>query len=232
MALTGFATSAQELKARGVIQARAQTTLATELVAKVKNLPIAEGQRFREGDVLVDFDCGRYRAEYAAARAAAKAERALSDQARTLKKFRAGGKTAVIVGEAKADRAAAEARALEITIQQCEIKAPYPGRVVEWLVQQHELPSANQPLIKIVDDSQLEVETLIPSKWLRWLKTGANFKFDVDETGKSYNVRVKQIAAVVDPVSQRIRIKAEFVSDSDNVLAGMSGVARFNPETE
>jgi hypothetical protein len=33
----------------------------------------------------------------------------------------------------------------------------------------------------------LELEFIVPSAWLRWLKTGYAFSVAVDETGKSYH---------------------------------------------
>ncbi len=59
------------------------------------------------------------------------------------------------------------------------------------------------------------------------MEKGLVFEFHVDEIQKSYQARVVQIGAIVDPVSQTVSIKGTFAEQVD-VLAGMSGSARFN----
>lgn len=226
----GFpAVAAQDAKltARGVVLPNATNTLAVDLVARVTQIPFRDGQRFRQGDTLVAFNCSRYLAQHKAAKANHKAEEALFRQAKTLKNFNAGGATAVSVSAAKAERAAAEAEAIAITVKQCEIKAPYSGRIVERLVEPFDLPSANEPLLKIVDDSRLEIELLVPSQWLQWIEAGSEFEFVIEEAGATFPCKVTQIAAIVDPVSQTIKISGEFVEEPKDVLPGMSGLARF-----
>lgn len=59
---------------RGVLRARSQAVLASELSGRVTELPYAEGQSFSKGDVLVRFDCSAYQAQANAAAAAVRAD--------------------------------------------------------------------------------------------------------------------------------------------------------------
>ena len=52
-----------DLPARGVIRPVHKATIATDLLARVSELPLKEGDRFAAGDLLVAFDCRRYEAE-------------------------------------------------------------------------------------------------------------------------------------------------------------------------
>ena len=67
----------------------------------------------------------------------------------------------------------------------------------------------------------------MPSKWLRWLKVGSPFRVLIDETGRRYNARVTIIGARVDPASQSVEVLGEFNEKPADLLAGMSGAARF-----
>jgi multidrug efflux pump subunit AcrA (membrane-fusion protein) len=84
-----------------------------------------------------------------------------------------------------------------------------------------------QELISILDDSHLKLELYVPSKWLSWLETGTAFKVQIDETGKTYPATVTALGAKVDPVSHSVEITAEIQGSYAELLAGMSGVARF-----
>ena len=67
--------AASERQARGVLRARDQAVLASELAGRITEMPFAEGQHFRKDEVLVRFDCGAYQAQLNAVQAAARAAR-------------------------------------------------------------------------------------------------------------------------------------------------------------
>ena len=50
-----------ELTSRGVVRARAEAVIATDLNARIVALPFRKGDRFKKGDTLVEFDCRRYK---------------------------------------------------------------------------------------------------------------------------------------------------------------------------
>lgn len=67
----------------------------------------------------------------------------------------------------------------------------------------------------------------VPSAWLAWLERGTAFEVNIDETRKSYAATVTELGARVDPVSQTLPVKAVINGRHEELLAGMSGVARF-----
>ncbi|MDD2762058.1 MAG: HlyD family efflux transporter periplasmic adaptor subunit, partial [Methylomonas sp.] len=109
----------------------------------------------------------------------------------------------------------------------CQIQAPWAGRVVETLAHAHETVAPGKELLRILDDSKLEIDVLVPSKWLSSLKVGTPFRFKVDETGKEYAAKITELGARVDPVSQTIRLTGSLDNQDADLLAGMSGSAAF-----
>jgi multidrug efflux pump subunit AcrA (membrane-fusion protein) len=78
-----------------------------------------------------------------------------------------------------------------------------------------------------LDDTSLEIELVLPSSSLSWLKRKAPFTFTVDETRKGYQARVKEIGANVDAASQTVKVTGVFDAFPTEVLSGMSGSAKF-----
>lgn len=212
---------------RGVISALDQASLSTELSARVVKIGFREGEAFQKGDLLVAFDCERYRAEQQSAESVALEMRLTLESNEQLQKFRAVGKHDVEISRARLDKAEAEARALKARLGQCEIMAPYDGRVAEIAVNLYEWPQAGKPFLRIVSDARLEIEIIVPSRWLSWMATGAQLSFKVDETGRDYPAKVVRLGAAVDAVSQMVKVFAVFEKPVDDVLPGMSGTAHF-----
>lgn len=114
-----------------------------------------------------------------------------------------------------------------IRVNQCKIKAPYSGRVIEVAINEHETVPADKEILSILNDRDLEIELIVPSNWLNWLTVEESFSFMIDETGKILDAKVSKIGAVVDPVSQTIKLTGKFSGDISGVLSGMSGTAQF-----
>ena len=219
---------AESIPVRGLLKPLHEATLSSEILATIVDLPVKEGKRFKKGDVLVRFNCARYQAEQAAARAEYNARKKTSDNNAELATYNAAATLQVEVSAAETAKASAQMEAAQAILNGCVIRAPWSGRVVETLAHPHETVAPSKELLRILDDSTLEVEVLAPSKWLTKLKVGTPFRFLVDETGKDYPAKVTILGARVDPVSQTIRLTGSLVKKDDSLLAGMSGSAHFD----
>jgi membrane fusion protein, multidrug efflux system len=213
---------------RGLLKPLHEATLSSGILAKIIDLPVKESKRFKKGDVLVRFDCARYKAEQAAARAEYVARKKTSDNNAELATYNAAAPLQVDVSAAETAKASAQVEVTGAIINDCVIHAPWNGRVVEALAHPHETVAPGKELLRILDDSVLEVDILAPSKWLNTLKLGMSFRFLVDETGKEYSAKVTSLGARVDPVSQTIRLSGSLVNQDAKLLAGMSGSAHFD----
>lgn len=212
---------------RGVVRAVDQAQISTDLMARVQKIGFRTGEAFKKGDLLIAFDCERYRAEAQSADAIWREMKLTLNSNEQLEKFRAVGKHDVEISKARVDKAEADARSLSARVTQCDIFAPYDGRVADLSINVHEQPQPNSTFLSIVGEGKLEIELIVPSTWLTWLKVGGTFDFAIDETNHQYAGRVTRIGASVDAVSQMVKVIAVFDAPVTDVLPGMSGSAQF-----
>lgn len=215
---------------RGIINPSSESTVASKMTARIIAMPYGEGQSFPSGALLARFDCSQISAELNAARAATAAYRKTYETNVELDLYEAVGKNEVAVSKANLGKAEAEANAVASQLSDCEVRAPFAGKVVEQIARNKEIAASGQPLLKIQSGREVEMELIVPSKWLTWLEPGATFAFTIDETGNVIRGRVKRFGASVDPVSKTIRVIGLVTERSGLVLAGMSGTARFDDQ--
>lgn len=213
---------------RGILRSLNESTIATELAARITGLPFKESQRFAKGDLLIEFECDKHRADLKAATAEFRGHKIAYENSRNLQSLRAAGGLDVALAQAQADKAAAAVEAAEVRVKQCTILAPYDGRIVDLLTHAHDMSAPNAPLMRIIDDQNLEIDLIVPSHALKWLKEGAAFAFQVDETGATVAAKVLRIGAAVDPVSQTVKLSGAMTGPAAGILPGMSGTAVFN----
>jgi membrane fusion protein (multidrug efflux system) len=176
--------------------------------------------------VLVEFDCARPSAEARAAHAQMMIQAKNVETNVELDKFNSIGTNDLAISRSQFDKAKAEHEALTAQLADCRITAPFNGRVVETVARNHEAVAVSQPLLKVVDTGDMEIDLIVPSAWLQWLKPGSGFEFKVDETGQVYGGQVQRINAAVDPVSKTVKIVGRF-KGRGTILPGMSGTGHF-----
>lgn len=219
--------SASTSEVRGVLRARSQAVLASELAGRVVAVPYAEGQRFAKGDVLVKFDCSAYQAQQNAANASVRAAREELQNKQQLAALNSVGRFEVSLAEARQAQAQAEAQVYQVQVQRCQVKAPFDGQVVARKVQAHESVASGAPLLEIVDNRSLEIHLLVPSRWLGRLKPEQAFSFVPDETGVPIDAVIKRLGARIDEGSQTLLLIGSLPANTPGLLAGMSGTAHF-----
>lgn len=217
----------QEIRAQ--LSAVNYTTIASELAARVQELPFKEGQAFKKDQVIVAFECTTQQAQFQKSKAAlAIAER----NYKTNKQLLALGSVGRVTYEnsySEYEKAKAENDELSAVMARCNILAPYNGLVVEQKVRAQQFVQVGQLLVDILDNSALELEFVAPSKWSAWLVEGYKFNIRLDETGKEYPARITRVNGKIDPVSQTIKAAAVIDGDFKELSPGMSGVLLIDP---
>lgn len=211
----------QEIRAQ--LSPRRFTTLAAELGAKVNHISVREGERFKAGQVLIVLDCSLQSAQLNKARATlSAAEKAYAANHR-LAELNSVGKLELETSQSEVAKAKADVSLMSTTLSKCQIAAPFAGRVSEQKVREQQFVQPGQGILEILDDSALELEFIVPSRWMAWLKGGYRFQVKIDETGNTYPAKVIRLGAKVDPVSQSVKTIAVIDGQFPDLIAGMSG---------
>ncbi|MEY4977645.1 MAG: hypothetical protein RIQ97_2840 [Pseudomonadota bacterium] len=217
----------QEIRAQLLPQR--YTTLAAEVGARIASLPLPEGSRFARGQLLLAFDCSLQQAQLLKAQAEVAQAQATYRSNQRLAELNSVGQLELETSRAQLDRAQAEVQGQQTLLSKCEIKAPFDGRIAEQKAREQQFVQPGQPVLDILDDRVLELEFLVPSSWLVWLKVGHGLKVRIDETRKTYPARFVRIGARVDAVSQSIKVVAAIDGQYPELMAGMSGRIQVSP---
>lgn len=215
--------SLEQREIRAQLAPHRYTTLAAEIGAKINRLPVVEGGAFKAGQNLVSFDCSLQQAQLNKARASLSGAETTWAANKRLAELNSIGKVELDISEAEVLKTKSEVATMATMLNKCSISAPFTGRVAEQKVREQQYVQPGQAILDIIDDSVLEIEFLVPSKWLAWIKPGYAFQVSIDETRKSYPAKVQRIGARVDPVSQSVKLVATISGKFPELIAGMSG---------
>lgn len=214
---------------RAQLLPRRYTTIAAEIGAKINRLPVPEGGSFRAGQLLASFDCTVQQAQLQKAQAELEGAEQSYKSNQRLAELNSVGQLELDLSKAAVSKARADWNSNQALLSKCSINAPFSGRVAEQKAREQQYVQPGQPLLDILDDSVLELEFLVPSRWLSWLRSGGKFQVQIDETGKSYPAKFTRIGARVDPISQSVKVAAAIDGHYPELIAGMSGRVQVTP---
>ena len=213
---------------RALLIAHRQAVISSQVSARIQTIHVQDGDRFKQDDILISFTCDAQTASLQSALAKQKQYQLTHDANVELRKDDAVSKLDVALSEAKLEESQANVAYARVQRQKCNVVAPYDGRVAKVEVNEHESVEIGGPLITILDDTQLEMTLHLPSSWVTSVSMGVKFQVSIDETGKVYDASVIRVSPKIDPTSRTFEVTAQIVGQQNDLLAGMSGDARFN----
>ncbi len=216
-------------KLRAQITSKKHTTLGAAMTGQIDKLTVREGQYFKDGAILVQFDCALQQAQLEKASAQMAEAKNNYEGSKQMAAHNAIGAIELKNSRIAIDKAEADLSYLDVMVSRCTIKAPYAGSVGRQLAREKEIVQSGQPLLEIQDSEVLELEFLVPSKWLSWLTPGYQFQVNIEDTGRKYPVKLKFTSARVDPMSQTVRAVAVINGKFEELLPGMSGWLELEP---
>ncbi len=223
-----FAQDAQEIQVEAVLVPQQVTVVSSSRDGRIKAIHVDNGDTFKKGDLLIEYDCDDLTAETDIV--AAEKDLAAKKTEGTEKLFKLDliSDLEKIDTETKTRQVDARIRLYQARMQQCNIYAGFNGRVTNRLANANEYTRTDRVLMEIASADPLRAEFLIPSKWLRWINVGAPINITLNETEREYTAHVTRIYGEVDPVSQSIQVVATMDAYADPLLPGMSGQAMLN----
>ena len=218
---------AEVRESRALVVASQEAVLSSELAARINSISVKEMERFKKGDLLIQFDCSLYEAQKDVVRANENSALIKLKSDEQMLQMRSIGKYELELSISEYEKAKSELRIAELNVERCEIRAPFDGAVEEVVVNAFESIQPQVELMKIIKTDVLELEMVVSSEWVSWLKIGHPINVYIDEIQEEFNATISGIGANVDAVSQTIQLKGTITNASSALLPGMSGRVVF-----
>jgi RND family efflux transporter MFP subunit len=215
------------------IDALNKAELAFRVPGTIQELPVKEGDRVEEGQLLVALDPTDF--EIAVKDAQASFDRAQNDfkRAQELVKKNFISRSDFDAKEAQFKNAQAALEKAKQDLSYTELTASFPAIIAKRYVQRFEEVQAKQPVLAVHDSTQLEVKINVPENiMLRIRPSGSGgtepgripvtASFD-KRPGKEFDLTLREVATRADPKTQTFEVTFTMPAPEDFlVLPGMT----------
>jgi len=215
---------------------RNDTTLSSELSARIEQILVRPGELVTQGQKLVALDCRDSQNQLAQLKASEQETQASLDYAkaqlirwRNLKHKELAASTQVESADADRKRLAAVLEGVGVKIQQaqrnierCQLVAPFTGVVQEQMVGVGSLASIGTPILRLIQTESAEIRASIPLSLANQLDL-ASLRFQATSI-ESVRVKLIRRSAVIDSATRST--SAWFTTDIP-LRIGLSGQITF-----
>ena len=222
-------TAAPEIRVQVVAETSA--TIGAPMSGRLAQFPLRDGDRFKQGQVIARFNCAEKESALAHARAVFDGRKTVNESKQRLHALGTASEVEYKVAQSDEEQAAADLKTAQTLVDTCVVVAPFSGRVSAAYTHNFQFLQTGAPMLDVLSDRNLDLELIVPSLWLTWLKPGSTFNVAIDESGKTYPATITRLSGKVDAVSRSIKVYGHIDSPPDTLLPGMSGRAIFTPPT-
>ena len=229
----------------GSLEAKKQADLRAEVSAIVVQVLKDNGDKVKEGDLLVRLDDTIYRQALLSSQEAERAAQQSFDQAeRQFNRLKALSTSGAVSTQNKEDAelrrnaaqselAAARARLAQDTQQlaRTQVRAPFAGVVGNRLVSNGDTAQVGKALLKVIDPGSIRFEGFVPASQIQQVQVGQAVNFSVNGSNDHvYEGKVERINPVADINTRQVGVQVG-LKETKNLTVGLFAEGRVQSLT-
>lgn len=217
-----------DAQAVGTLRAVQSVMLRPEVSGRVMKLGVADGQRVKKGQLVVQLDDTLQQAQLQQAMAQASIARTNVQRNRELLAQSFISQSAVDQAQANLEVAEAQVALAQAQLQRMKVVAPFDGLAGIRAVNVGDYVKDGAEVVQIDDVSTVWVDFRLPERHLASLRAGQAVSVALDALpGRSYQARVEALDAQLDASGRSILVRARVANPAAELRGGMFARARI-----
>lgn len=220
----------------GTLRPRTETTVESQVAARVLEVKARPGDRVKRGQLLVLLDSRQFRAQVEQARqgllaSRAALQRALAEYKRVEKYIKGEAATQRDLEQAREAKLSAQARARQadkkleeaaIALSYTRITSPEDSRVMKRQIEPGDIAVPGKPLLMLQTGRGLRLEAMVREGLISKVWVGQELEVEIPALNKRLMGRVEEIVPSADPTTRTFLVKV-LVPSGPGLYSGMFG---------
>ena len=212
----------------GRANASQEATLAFEVAGKLKEFPVNVGDVVKKGDVLAALDTRDFESALTSSKAEVKRAKAQYERVKKAAAMNAVSRQDLSDALASYESAKARVEIREKSLEDATITAPYDAIVVANFFENFEAVQPKQPVVRIVNPTEIEMVVDIPEDLIGYVTDGAEVFASFDALPNvELSAKVTEIGNEASSVTRTypVTITMKQPDSGSKILPGMTGNA-------
>lgn len=216
------------------VSSKENVLLSAESNGRVVSIEAKEGSRVRKGDVILRLESDFIEGQLQEAEAAYKLAETTYNRRARLWKDSIGSEIEFLNAETNYKAASNRLKQVRAQYENTFVKAPVNGTVDGINVNEGEFVGAGAPVARVVDLSNLELETEISERYLKSVKKGDYVNVSIPALGLNQEEKIIFTSQYINPENRSFMIKVGLNNSSSLIKPNLLAELRFrdyqNPE--
>lgn len=182
----------------GVVEAVNFVKLAFRVSGQIIELPVVEGQKVQQGQLIAEIDTRDLALQYAADKSAYETAAAQLERNKRLLSKQAISVQEYEISESSYQKAKSAYELSGNNMRDARLYAPFDGSIEEKMAENYQRVMAGMPVVQLVNTDQLQIKFVIPDNYLYLLRAD-NIRFSVQfdtYKGKFFDARLKEFLEI------------------------------------
>jgi len=215
---------------RGRTEALRKVEIRAEIAGVVEDLPVQRGDVVAEGDVLCQLKVNAREAQLAQAQAAVRQRGLEYEAARKLEKGGFRSETQKAGAAAAFEAAKADAKRMEIELENTKIRAPFAGVVDNRFVEVGDFMRVGDPCALVMGREPFLIVGLVSEREVNHIALGSP-STAVLITGEAVEGKIRFIAKRADEATRTFRVEVEVPNPAGDLRDGVTADIRIPVKT-
>ena len=212
----------------GKVAASREVVITAPFPAKLVSCDVSKGQKVGEGQTLAKLYSETVQSTYSAAEATLRQAQDAYDRLQKVKDNGSVPEIKVVEVETALAKASATYKASAKALEDCKVKAPFPGTVSEVMAECGEDLAIAQPLFRLVDLGSLEISIPVPETEIASLKVGSEALVSIPAISTaSFPAKLVSKGVSASAVSHNYECRLKVSVPVDGMMPGMIGKVSF-----
>jgi membrane fusion protein (multidrug efflux system) len=211
-----------DTQAVGTLRSRQGVVLRPETSGRVQALSFGDGQRVRQGQLLVQLDDTLQRAQFKQAEASASIARTNLQRSRELASQNFVSQSAVDQNAAALEVAMAQVALAQAQLQRMQVLAPFDGIVGIRSVNVGDYVKDGADLVTVEDLSSVWVDFRLPERFMARARAGQTVELALDSMpGRKFTARIDALDSQLDANGRSVLVRARLNNSDGSLRSGM-----------
>lgn len=112
-------------------------------------------------------------------------------------------------------------KAQEATLDKYVVTAPFSGSISEVYLQNGSVSPPNGKVLRLVQNSQLELKVPVDTKDVHWLKVGTDVNVATEDDSQEWKGTIARIGDIVNPTTQSLDVYVKIQNGKNPIYTGM-----------
>lgn len=234
--ITTFETKTEKfehfLELQGSVQTKKNLVLYPEYSGVLTNVYVIEGQKVSKGQTLAKIDDGGLSQQLSQMKIQADLAKTTFERQKRLWDQNIGSEMQYLQAKSSYEAQQQAINSMEQQLSKTVVSAPFSGIIDDVITEQGSVVSPGQvPLFRIVNLSDMYVETDVPERFLPDVTKGKHVKVNFPVLNKTIETEVRQASSFINPANRTFKIEVAVPNQGEMIKPNLTAKLSINDYT-